>query len=196
MWAFETAVEFTCCCLVSAADIRISCEHWRLLVMLLCLSTEFRTSGLTLVKKLARIPSHKYKHLTFLLRLTLLLTSNSPPYIQPQISLLSDSHRRFSLFCTSPSNLQLHLHPNLILASNMAAIARLARSRLCVPLTRHSLHSGIPGWRLCREWVAFGGLRTCTATPVNSELVAKLQGSKLVVPGESLGGSTIHKASR
>ena len=66
----------------------------------------------------------------------------------------------------------------------MMAFARLARSRLCVPLTRHSLHSGTPGWRLCRGWVAFGGLRTYTATPVNSEPVGsgEPQRSKLVMP--------------
>ena len=69
----------------------------------------------------------------------------------------------------------------------MAAIARLARSRLYVPLTRHSLHSGTPGWRLCRERIAFGGLRNYTATPVNSELMVpkEPQRSKLVVPGGS-----------
>jgi len=62
----------------------------------------------------------------------------------------------------------------------MAAIARLARSRLYVALTRHSLHSGTPSLRLCREWIAFGGLRNYTATPEPQRL-------KLVVPEGSYG---------
>jgi hypothetical protein len=74
----------------------------------------------------------------------------------------------------------------------MAAIARLARSRLCVALMRHSLYLGTPGWHPCREWVAFRGLRTYT-TPVNSELVVtgKPQGSKLVTPGVPQGSKVV-----